>query len=201
MPHDHHLSRVAEPALDSADTSSSSWAIAASATLHCLTGCAVGEVLGISVGAALGWGSAATITLAVVLAFMFGYAFSMRPLLKAGMTLGVAAALVLAADTLSIATMELVDNAVMLQITGAMAAEINDVLLWAALTCSLLIAFIVAWPVNRWLMLSGRGHALVYAYHHGHTLDAHHASSGFGAHHEHRYADEADPHRHYERHA
>jgi hypothetical protein len=136
-----------------------------SATLHCLTGCAIGEVLGMVIGTALGWDNAATIALAIVLAFFFGYALTLLPLLKA---VGVATAvkLALAADTASITIMEIVDNAIMLVIPGAMDAGLDAVLFWGSLAFSLALAAIVAFPVNRWMIARGMGHAVVHAHHH-----------------------------------
>lgn len=136
-----------------------------SATLHCLTGCAIGEVLGMVIGTALGWGNAATIALAVVLAFLFGYALTLRPLVNA-LPLAAAIKLALAADTASIAVMEVVDNAIMLVIPGAMDAGLASVLFWASLAVALAVAAIAAFPVNRWLIARGRGHAVVHAHHH-----------------------------------
>jgi hypothetical protein len=136
-----------------------------SATLHCLTGCAIGEVLGMVVGTALGWGNAETIALAVVLAFLFGYALTLVPLLKA-MGFGRAAKLALAADTASITVMEIVDNAVMLVIPGAMDAPLDSLLFWGSLAVALAIAAVAAFPVNRWLISRERGHAVVHAHHH-----------------------------------
>lgn len=136
-----------------------------SATLHCLTGCAIGEVLGMVIGSALGWGNAATIALAVVLAFLFGYALTLRPLVKA-MSFGAAAKLALAADTASITVMEIVDNAIMLVIPGAMDAGLNSLLFWGSLALALAVAAVAAFPVNRWLIARGRGHAVVHAHHH-----------------------------------
>ena len=136
-----------------------------SATLHCLTGCAIGEVLGMVIGTALGWGNAATIVLAVVLAFFFGYALTLRPLVSA-MSFGAALRLALAADTASIAIMEIVDNAIMLIIPGAMSAGLASVLFWGSLVFSLAVAALAAFPVNRWLIARGRGHAVVHAHHH-----------------------------------
>ncbi|MBA2565633.1 MAG: DUF4396 domain-containing protein [Gemmatimonadetes bacterium] len=141
--------------------------LAASATTHCLTGCAIGEVLGLVIATALGWGTAASILLAVALAFVFGYALTMRPLLAAGMDLGAAAGLALAADTVSIGVMEIVDNAVMLLIPGAMAAGLADPLFWGSLALALGLAWIAAYPVNRWLIARGRGHAVVHGRHRG----------------------------------
>jgi hypothetical protein len=138
-----------------------------SATLHCLTGCAIGEVAGMAIGTALGWGNLATIALAVGLAFAFGYALTMRPLLASGLGLKKAAALALASDTASIGTMEVVDNAIMLAVPGAMDAGLSSMLFWGALAASLAIAALAAFPVNRWLIARGRGHAVVHA-HHGH---------------------------------
>jgi len=136
-----------------------------SATLHCLTGCAIGEVLGMIIGTALGWGNAETIALAVVLAFFFGYALTLLPLLKA-MSVGAAAKLALAADTASITVMEIVDNAIMLVIPGAMDAPLDSLLFWGSLAVALAIAAVAAFPVNRWLIARGRGHAVVHAHHH-----------------------------------
>ena len=135
-----------------------------SATLHCLTGCAIGEVLGMVIGTALGWGNGPTIALAVVLAFMFGYALTLMPLLKA-MTLGAALKLALAADTASITVMEIVDNAIMLVIPGAMDAGLSELLFWGSLAFSLAVAAVAAFPMNRWLIARGRGHAVVHAHH------------------------------------
>lgn len=140
-------------------------ALAWSATLHCLTGCAIGEVLGMAIGTALGWGNVQTIALAVVLAFFFGYALTMRPLLVSGMRLGGAAKLALAADTASITIMEIVDNAVMLVIPGAMDAPLDSLLFWGSLAVALALAAVAAFPVSRWLIARGRGHALVHAHH------------------------------------
>ena len=138
-----------------------------SATLHCLTGCAIGEVLGMVIGTALGWSAAATIALAVVLAFFFGYLLTMLPILRSGMALGAAVGLALASDTASIAIMEVVDNAIMLVIPGAMEAPLSSPLFWGSLAVALLIAATFAFPVNRWLIQRNRGHALVHR-HHGH---------------------------------
>jgi len=139
--------------------------VALSATAHCLTGCAIGEVLGMVIGIALGWGNAATIALAVVLAFFFGYSFTMVPLLRTGMALGAIIKVALAADTVSIAIMEVVDNAIMLVIPGAMDAGLGSLLFWGSLAVALLIAGAAAFPVNRWLIARGYGHALVHHHH------------------------------------
>jgi hypothetical protein len=141
------------------------WRTAASATLHCLTGCAIGEVLGMVIGTALGWSTVPTIALAVALAFVFGYAFTLRGVLAAGLAFGPALQVALAADTLSITVMEIVDNAVMLMVPGAMEAGLASVVFWGSLAFALVVAFFVAWPVNRWLIARGRGHAVVHQYH------------------------------------
>ena len=138
---------------------------AVSATLHCLTGCAIGEVLGMVIGTALGWSNAATIVLAVVLAFTFGYALTIRPVLGAGVGFGQAVRIALAADTLSITVMEIADNAFILAIPGAMEAGLASVLFWATLAAALAIAFVLTVPVNRWLIARGRGHAVVHQFH------------------------------------
>ena len=140
-------------------------ATAWSATLHCLTGCAIGEVAGMVIGTALGWGNGATIALAVALAFVFGYALTVLPLLKTGMPLRQLAGLALASDTASITIMEIVDNAIMLAIPGAMDAPLSSVLFWGSLGVALAIAAVAAFPVNRWLIARGRGHAVVHAHH------------------------------------
>ncbi|MBA2461442.1 MAG: DUF4396 domain-containing protein [Actinobacteria bacterium] len=142
--------------------------IALSATVHCLTGCAIGEVLGMVIGTALGWGDWQTIVLAVVLAFFFGYSLTMLPLLRSGIALAAAIPVALAADTVSIAVMEVVDNAIMVAVPGAMEAGLGDPLFWASLAVALLIAGAVAYPVNRALISRGRGHAVVHAHHGGH---------------------------------
>ena len=139
---------------------------AASATLHCLTGCAIGEILGFIIGAAVGLSAGWTIALAIALAFLFGYTLSILPLLRAGLAVGAALGLVLAADTLSIATMEIVDNLVMLVIPGAMEAGMDNPLFWASMTFALGVAYLVAYPVNRLLLKRGKGHAIVQEYHH-----------------------------------
>jgi uncharacterized protein DUF4396 len=136
-----------------------------SATLHCLTGCAIGEVLGMVIGTALGWGNAATIGISVLLAFFFGYLLTLRPLLG-HMSFASAARLALAADTASITVMEIVDNLIMLLIPGAMDAGLASVLFWGSLAVSLAVAAVVAFPVNRWLISRGKGHAVVHTHHH-----------------------------------
>src|SRR4051794_23639266 len=139
--------------------------VALSATAHCLAGCAIGEVLGMIIGTALGWGNLATIVLAIVLAFVFGYSLTMLPLLRAGLALAAVLPLALASDTVSIAVMELVDNAIILLIPGAMDAGLGDLLFWASLVVALLIAGAVAFPVNRWLIDRGKGHAVLHTHH------------------------------------
>lgn len=152
--HVHHLAHAA-PSLNR---------IAWSATLHCLSGCAIGEVLGMVIGTALGWGNGATIALAVGLAFLFGYALTLLPLLRAT-AIGPALKLALAADTASITVMEMVDNAIMLLIPGAMDAGLTSLVFWGSLAFSLAIAAVAAFPVNRWLIARGKGHAVVHAHH------------------------------------
>jgi hypothetical protein len=132
-----------------------------------LTGCAIGEVLGVMIGTALGWSNLPTIILAIVLAFFFGYSLTMLPLLRAGLVLAVALPLAFASDTLSIGVMEIVDNAIILVIPGAMEAGLADPLFWASLAFALVIAGACAYPVNRYLIARGKGHAVVHA-HHGH---------------------------------
>ena len=136
------------------------------ATVHCLTGCAIGEVLGMVIGTALDWSDFATIVLSIVLAFLFGYSLTMLPLLRAGLALGAAIPLALASDTVSIAVMEIVDNAIVLAVPGAMEAGLASWLFWPSLALSLAIAFVVTVPVNRWMIGRGKGHAVVHAYHH-----------------------------------
>jgi hypothetical protein len=139
--------------------------VALSATLHCLTGCAIGEVLGLVLATWWGWGDAATIALAVALAFLFGYSFTLVPLLRSGVALGAAVGIALAADTISIALMEIVDNAVLLVVPGAMEAGLTDLLFWGSLAFALAVAFVAAYPVNRWLIARGKGHAVAHAHH------------------------------------
>ena len=140
-------------------------AMAVAATLHCLTGCAIGEILGLMIGTALGLGSLATIALAIGLAFLFGYTLSTLPLLRAGLGVGTALGVVLAADTLSIATMELVDNLVVAVIPGAMDAGLVNPVFWLSMMLALTVAFFAAWPVNRYLLQRGKGHALTHEHH------------------------------------
>ena len=138
-----------------------------SATLHCLTGCAIGEVLGIVIGTALGWSNVATIVLAIVLAFVFGYGMTILPLLRSGMALGAVLPLAFASDTLSITVMEIVDNLIIVVIPGAMDAGLGSLFFWGSLAFALAVAFVAAFPVNRYLISRGKGHAVVHK-HHGH---------------------------------
>jgi hypothetical protein len=157
--HHHHELPTSGPALT---------ALAYSATVHCLTGCAIGEVLGMVIGTALGFSEWGTVALAVVLAFFFGYALTSLPLIRAGLALATVVPIALASDTLSIAVMETVDNAILLTIPGAMEAGLDSALFWASLAVALVVAGFVALPVNRWLIARGKGHAVVHASgHHG----------------------------------
>jgi hypothetical protein len=144
----------------------SSWGTAVSATVHCLTGCAIGEVLGMVLATWWGWSTWPSVVLAVVLAFFFGYSLTMSSVLRAGLAFGAAVQVALAADTVSIAVMEVVDNAVMVTVPGAMHAGLANWIFWAALAFSLAVAFVVTVPVNRWLIGRGLGHAKMHAYHH-----------------------------------
>ncbi len=147
---------------------SATWAVAAAATLHCLTGCAIGEVLGMVLGTTLGLHNAATVGLSISLAFVFGYALTMRGVLRAGVGFRAALKVALAADTVSIAVMELLDNAFILAVPGAMDAGLASVLFWASLAASLAVAFLLTTPLNRWMISRGKGHAVVHRYHHSH---------------------------------
>jgi hypothetical protein len=141
------------------------WAMARQATLHCLTGCAIGEVLGMVVGTSLGLHAAGTVVLSVALAFVFGYALTMRGVLRAGVPFRAALTVALAADTISIAVMEVIDNTVMVAVPGAMDAGLGTALFWLSLAGSLALAFVLTVPVNHWLMGRGKGHAVVHAHH------------------------------------
>ena len=152
--HDHHAMPTSGAALNR---------VALSATLHCLTGCAIGEILGMIIGTALGFSDLATIALAVTLAFFFGYLLTSLPLLRAGFALGAVIPLALASDTASIAIMEIVDNAIMLAVPGAMESGVGDVLFWGALSFALVVAGLFAFPLNRWLIARGKGHAVAHA--------------------------------------
>jgi len=155
--HDHHHHAQEQPV--------SLWHSAVQATLHCLTGCAIGEVLGMVIATALGWSDAASIALAVFLAFLFGYALTIRPVLAAGVGFRRAVGVAFASDTVSITTMEIVDNAFILLVPGAIAAGLGDGLFWWSLALSLAIAFVLTVPVNRWLIARGRGHAVMHELH------------------------------------
>jgi hypothetical protein len=139
--------------------------VALAATWHCLSGCAIGEVLGLVIATAFEWGNAASIALAVVLAFFFGYSLTLSPLVRGGLALREAARVALAADSLSIAIMEIVDNGFIILVPGAMAAGLLDFLFWWSLGVGLAIAFVAAFPVNRWLIARGRGHAIAHGHH------------------------------------
>ena len=156
--HDHrdHAMPTSGRALD---------AVALSATLHCLTGCAIGEIAGMVIGTAAGFSNLTTIVLSVVLAFVFGYALTSMPLLRAGLALAVVIPIALASDTLSIAVMEIVDNAIVVLVPGAMDAGLASLLFWGSLAFALAVAGVFAFPVNRWLIARGRGHAVVHGAH------------------------------------
>jgi hypothetical protein len=143
--------------------------LAAQATTHCLTGCAIGEIAGLVVATQLGWSNAPSIVLATVLAFFFGYSLTLRPLISSGLALPAALGIAFAADTLSITVMEIVDNATVLVVPGAMDAGLTDALFWVTLIAGLGIAWVAAFPVNRWLLARGQGHARAMA-HHGHNF-------------------------------
>ena len=164
MNHAHHSQHAHHPS-HAGTRARSLDRIAFSATLHCLTGCAIGEVLGMVIGTYLGWGNLETILLALALAFLSGYALTMLPLLRSGYTVKSAARLALAADTASIAVMEIVDNLLMWVIPGAMDAPLDSALFWGSLTIALLVAGAAAFPLNRWLIARGRGHALAHGHH------------------------------------
>ena len=142
------------------------WGAAAQATLHCLTGCAIGEVLGMVIGTSAGLHNGATVVLSIALAFVFGYALTMRGVVRAGLPFRQALKVAFAADTVSIAVMELIDNAVVLAVPGAMDAGITSLLFWSSLAFSLVVAFVLTTPLNRVMMGRGKGHAVVHAYHH-----------------------------------
>jgi len=163
-PHDHASHQVGQH--DHHDMGGLN-SMALSATLHCLTGCAIGEILGLMIGTAIGLSTGWTVALAVVLAFLFGYILSTFPLVKTGLGVGAALSIVFAADTLSIATMEVVDNLVMAVIPGAMEAGLVNWVFWISMMIALTAAFAAAYPVNRYLLQRGKGHALTHEYHHG----------------------------------
>ncbi|WP_328481331.1 DUF4396 domain-containing protein [Streptomyces sp. NBC_00377] len=146
-----------------------SWAMAAQATLHCLTGCAIGEILGMVIGTALGWGNVPTMVAAIVLAFLFGYSFTLFAVRRAGLDLRAAVKVALAADTVSIAVMELVDNSIVALVPGAMDAQLSDGLFWTALLGGFVIAFLITTPVNKWMIGRGKGHAVAHSAHSAHA--------------------------------
>jgi hypothetical protein len=178
--HTHHgrgqetadLADAADPTADAAAPGhgsahgDTSWGAAASATLHCLTGCAIGEVLGMVLGTWWGWSTWPTVALAVVLAFFFGYLLTVTSVRRAGLDWGPAIKVALAADTLSILVMEIVDNAIMVGVPGAMEAGLANWVFWVALAFALLVAFVVTLPVNRAMIARGKGHAVVHELHH-----------------------------------
>ena len=150
---------------DAYNQSTSLWQSAVRATVHCLTGCAIGEVLGMVLGTAFGWSNFASIAVSVALAFLFGYALTVRPVLRAGVGFRRAIGVAFASDTVSITTMEIVDNAFILIVPGAIAAGLAESLFWWSLALSLVIAFVLTVPVNRWLIARGRGHAVMHELH------------------------------------
>lgn len=165
--HEHGAHRIHDSRHGAEHEATSLNRTALMATVHCLAGCSIGEVLGMVLGTVLGWSNWPTVTLAVALAFLFGYGMTIWPLRRAGMAWSTAFGLAFASDTLSMATMEFVDNVFMLVIPGAMDAGLSDPLFWGSLVVSLVLAGAAAFPVNRWLIARGKGHALVHA-HHGH---------------------------------
>ncbi|BFO18682.1 DUF4396 domain-containing protein [Streptomyces sp. KM77-8] len=146
-------------------TRHASWAMATKATLHCLTGCAIGEILGMAVGTALLWGNVPTMVLAIALAFVFGYSLTLFAVLRARLSLKAAVKVALAADTVSIAVMELVDNTIIALTPGAMDAQLADGLFWSALLGGFAVAFVITTPVNKWMIARGRGHAVAHTHH------------------------------------
>jgi hypothetical protein len=166
--HQNHAPASTAGSAAAAGWSAVAWSTAAQATLHCLTGCAIGEVLGMVIGTAIGPHNAATVVLSIVLAFVFGYALTMRGVLRAGVDWRAAFKVALAADTVSIALMEVLDNAVIVAVPGAMDAGLTSALFWGSLAFSLVVAFVLTTPVNRWMISRGRGHAVVHLYHQAH---------------------------------
>jgi hypothetical protein len=164
--HEMHLGTSHQTSDVHAAPARSTWSTAVSATLHCLTGCAIGEVLGLVLGTWWGWGTWSTVALAVVLAFFFGYLLTVTSVLRAGMPFAAAVKVALAADTISILVMEIVDNAVVVAVPGAMEAGLGSWLFWGALAFALAVAFVVTLPVNKWMIGRGKGHAVVHEHHH-----------------------------------
>ncbi|WP_412074723.1 DUF4396 domain-containing protein [Streptomyces xanthophaeus] len=154
--HAHHAGRAEGGA---------TWSMAAKATLHCLTGCAIGEILGMVIGTALAWHNAPTMVLAIALAFVFGYSFTLYSVRKAGLGWKAAIKVALVADTVSIAVMEAVDNGIIALVPGAMDAHLSEGLFWYALLGGFAVAFVVTTPVNKWMIGRGKGHAVVHALH------------------------------------
>ncbi|GGS05247.1 hypothetical protein GCM10010269_50110 [Streptomyces humidus] len=165
MDHTVHQQHQHQHAHHAGHGSGTSWRTAAQATLHCLTGCAIGEVLGMVIGTAAGLHNAGTVVISIALAFVFGYALTMRGVLRAGLPVRQALKVALAADTVSIAVMELIDNTVMVGVPGAMDAGLSQALFWVSLAASLALAFVLTTPVNRWMISRGKGHAVVHAHH------------------------------------
>ncbi|WP_328872392.1 DUF4396 domain-containing protein [Streptomyces sp. NBC_00287] len=161
----HHATAAHDHAGHGGHAAGASWGMAIKATLHCLTGCAIGEILGMVIGTALGWGNAPTMVLAITLAFLFGYSFTLFAVRRAGLDLKSAIKVALAADTVSIAVMEFVDNAIIALTPGAMDAHLDDALFWSALLGGFAVAFVITTPVNKWMIGRGKGHAVVHAYH------------------------------------
>jgi hypothetical protein len=169
--------------------------LAVSATTHCLTGCVIGEVLGLAIGTALGWSDVATIALAIALAFLFGYALTSYPLVRAGLAAGAVVSTAFASDTISIAIMEAIDNLFVIAVPGAMEAGLGDALFWGPVLGGFVIAFPFAFLANRYLIARGKGHALVHEYHHGGDAHAHGAHAHHG--HAHHHGDAHHDHAHH----
>ncbi|HEX2315179.1 MAG TPA: DUF4396 domain-containing protein [Thermomonospora sp.] len=165
MEHTAHTAHTAHEDHEHHGGHGASWSTAMKATLHCLTGCAVGEILGMVIGTALMWHNVPTMALAITLAFLFGYSFTLFAVRRAGLGWKDAVKVALAADTVSIAVMEFVDNGIIALVPGAMDAHLSDALFWSALLGGFAVAFVVTTPVNKWMIGRGRGHALVHAYH------------------------------------
>ncbi|MGW0932316.1 DUF4396 domain-containing protein [Streptomyces sp. NPDC002644] len=163
--HDHHAGHHDTPGHDHGAGSGASWSMAARATLHCLVGCAIGEILGMVIGTALMWGNVQTMALAITLAFLFGYSFTLFAVRRSGLGLKAAIKVALAADTVSIAVMETVDNGIIALVPGAMDAHLSDGLFWSALLGGFGVAFVVTTPLNKWMIGRGKGHAVVHAHH------------------------------------